>query len=273
MYAVDKEEVTKAHKSLIDQRLDQQKIESISIRAYILDSGAVSRNRILTEQRIVVLKEFLLSKGIPFNIINTSFLLDEKTDSWNKVVLDFKFAEKIGDKVLKKTPVVQISEIDYVERKPVPPSQKEKKEPKVDPKVEVKKNEILSVKEFKKDELISLPNLLFEPGTHFLLPGSEKVLKELLNVMLAKPKLRIELQGHICCRLGGLDGFDPTTGKENLSEMRAKVVYLYLVSHGVKKYRMTYRGFGSSRKLYPDLNSVSAQTLNRRVEVLVKATE
>ena len=265
--------ITTGQKSLVDKFIGDRKIESVSILANISDQDGVSRNRIVSELRILAAKELLLNKGVPFNLMSTSLILEEGVVNSNQLELKFMFSEKVDDKVLKKTPVVQISEIEYVVRKSAPIVEEEKKKPKVDPIVEVAKNEILSVEEFKKDELISLPNLLFEPGTHFLLPGSERVLKELLNVMLAKPKLRIELQGHICCRLGGMDGFDPTTGRENLSEMRAKVVYLFLISRGVKKYRMTYIGFGSGRKLYPDLNSVSAQTLNRRVEVLVTSTE
>lgn len=264
--------ISSEHEALIDSRIGNNKVEFVSIKAYVPESGSVSRNRILTEFRVQEVKKLMLNKGIPFNHLSTRIVLEETDLNWNKVIVEFNFGAKIGEKVLKKTSVVQISEVDFVVKNE-PKEVVEKKEKKEDPKVAVEKNEILKVDNFKKNEIISLPNLLFEPGTHFLLPGSEKVLLELLNVMQAKPKLRIELQGHICCRLGGLDGYDPTTGRENLSEMRSKVVYLFLVSRGIEKYRMTYKGFGSSRKLYPDLNSVSAQTLNRRVEVLVTATE
>jgi len=132
----------------------------------------------------------------------------------------------------------------------------------------------LKVEDFKKNEKIRLPNLLFEPGTHFIIPSSDQVLSQLVSVMKSKPSLKIELQGHICCKLGGVDGFDPTTGRENLSEMRARVVYLYLISKGIDKRRMTYKGFGSSRKLYQnDVVNHAAAMQNRRVEVLVKSID
>jgi len=47
-----------------------------------------------------------------------------------------------------------------------------------------------------------------------------------------------------------------------------------LIDKGINKERMQYRGFGSSRKIYPDdFGNESKATHNRRVEVLVLETD
>lgn len=263
---------TNKHKHQLEAFLAGKEVQSLSILAPILEKDNISKNRYLSELRLQAVKESLLNYGIPFHRMSSNLVLTEKEDAWNTVTIRSDFAPPRDSKILKQTPLVQISEIDYVVRKEVvkEPQEEEKKQEQIQALEDVKKNELLAVDDFKKNETINLPNLLFEGGTHFILPGSENILNELVAVMKAKPKLRIELQGHICCKMGGQDGYDATTGMENLSVMRARVVYLYLLSKGVKKYRMTYTGFGSSRKLYPDdlFNTANAMQ-NRRVEVLV----
>lgn len=114
-----------------------------------------------------------------------------------------------------------------------------------------------------------LPDLNFEPGRHFLLPGSFGILRELHRAMLDNPSLEIEIQGHICCITGGGDGEDIDTRAPNLSVQRAKAIYEYLVSAGIDKKRIRYKGFGSSQKLYPVERTPLEQSKNRRVEIKI----
>ncbi len=46
---------------------------------------------------------------------------------------------------------------------------------------------------------IRLENLNFIGGSDKLLPESEPVLEELLQVLTDNPKLKIQIQGHVCC--------------------------------------------------------------------------
>jgi outer membrane protein OmpA-like peptidoglycan-associated protein len=73
------------------------------------------------------------------------------------------------------------------------------------------------------------------------------------------PKLVIAIEGHICC-----DVNDET----NLSGSRAKVVFDFLVQNGITSDRLSHKGFGSTRPIYPlpeqnDMQQIS----NRRVEI------
>ncbi len=265
--------VGKVHQDKMLQFIANRSVESAMVVGYFSSVGDASRNRIAADNQIRTLRETLLNNNIPFNQIQTKIVSSDSGVSENVVEVVFKFLGVKGNKVLKKTSVVQISEVNLnLERPPMPVVKKrekvtEKPAEKVD-------NDLLAAESFKKNETITIPNLLFEGGTHYFLAGSERVLNQLLNVMQKNPKLRIELQGHICCRFGGMDGYDPATGQENLSEMRARSVYLFLKDGGIAENRMTYRGFGSSRKLYEaDFGNAMAAQQNRRVEVLVVDTE
>lgn len=118
------------------------------------------------------------------------------------------------------------------------------------------------------DQLV-LKNINFQPGRHVLIEWSIPNLQELLQVMKDHPKLKIEIQGHICCMVTGADGLDQDLGTNNLSEERAKAVRRYLTDNGIKKTRLSYRGLGSSQKLYPSERTEKERSLNRRVEIKI----
>lgn len=116
---------------------------------------------------------------------------------------------------------------------------------------------------------ITLNNLFFVGGRHILMPDSEAVLNELLDLMINYPSLKIELQGHICCNYSDLDGYDHDTHTNNLSVNRAKAVYEYLAVNGIDTNRLSYKGFGNTKPLvYPEKNEQDQNT-NRRVEIKI----
>lgn len=108
-------------------------------------------------------------------------------------------------------------------------------------------------------DIIRLKNVNFRGGTTYVLKESRPVLKELLNVMLANPKLKIDIQGHICCDIVDID---------NLSGKRAEEIFLYLTNNGVDANRVTTRGYGGRRPMHkiPELNNIEMAE-NRRVEI------
>jgi len=116
---------------------------------------------------------------------------------------------------------------------------------------------------------IILHNLNFYAGRHIPLPQGYKVMQELLVIMRQHPTLRIQIQGYICCNSDGFDGPDLDTHATDLSIQRAKFVYDFLLSQGIKKERMTYRGFGSSNKIYPEEKDDAQVAANRRVEIKI----
>lgn len=114
----------------------------------------------------------------------------------------------------------------------------------------------------KKGDKITLKNLNFYNSSPVLLPESEPVLRELLEIMRSKPNLKIEIQGHICCQLVA-DNMDVSTS-------RARAVYNFLTQHKIDRKRLSYKGFGISRPLHPiPENSSQEEKENRRVEIMI----
>ncbi len=118
---------------------------------------------------------------------------------------------------------------------------------------------------------IPLRDVNFYPGRHIPLPVSNLILDELARAMKANRRLRIQIEGHICCLPDGIDGADLGTMQPNLSVQRAKYVYDYLVRLGIAKRRMSYAGFGASGKLYPREENEEQRAENRRVEIRILA--
>ena len=116
----------------------------------------------------------------------------------------------------------------------------------------------------------TLHNLIFIGGRHYLVHSSVPVIQELLSVMNNNPTLVISIEGHVCCIPGNHDGVDLDLGTANLSEMRAKTVYDYLIRNGVSASRLSYKGFGHQFpiKPYPEA-TVEDMNTNRRVEIKI----
>lgn len=108
-------------------------------------------------------------------------------------------------------------------------------------------------------DLIVLENISFYNNLEIPLPQSIPVMEELYNIMLNNPNLEIAIEGHICCQPVDID---------NLSEMRAKTVYDFLLKKGIAANRMSYKGFGHTRPLNQELTNEEKQ-MNRRVEIRV----
>lgn len=130
-------------------------------------------------------------------------------------------------------------------------------------KKETKKNELLVAK---KGEKIILKKLNFYNYSDILLPGSEPILNELLETLNENIKLKIEIQGHICCQT--------EEGKYDVSEARAFAIYKFLIKNGINKNRLSYKGFGSKLPIYklPEKTEEERKT-NRRVEIEIIETE
>lgn len=107
-----------------------------------------------------------------------------------------------------------------------------------------------------------LREINFYNMTPRILPKSKEVLYELLCALEDNPKLKIEIQGHICCQ--------KVYDINDLSVMRARAIYNYLISKKINRKRLSYKGFGTSRPLHPipEKNALEEEE-NRRVEILI----
>jgi len=120
-----------------------------------------------------------------------------------------------------------------------------------------------------KGESLEINGLNFEPGRHFVVKSSVPVLMNLLKTLRANPKMKIEIQGHICCLKEEGDGMDMDTGIKNLSQSRAKAVYDFLIRNEIDASRLSYKGFGHNKpKVSPEMSPADEQA-NRRVEVMI----
>jgi outer membrane protein OmpA-like peptidoglycan-associated protein len=114
-------------------------------------------------------------------------------------------------------------------------------------------------------EKLKIENLNFIINTFAVAPDSRGKLYELLLVLQTNPKLKIEIQGHLCCM---------PTDRVDLSTKRAKSIYNFLINNEIYAGRLSYKGFGSSQPIYsiPEKNEAE-RAANRRVEILIVSNE
>jgi outer membrane protein OmpA-like peptidoglycan-associated protein len=111
-------------------------------------------------------------------------------------------------------------------------------------------------------ETIKLPNIYFFNNSARIVPKSQPTLYDLRCAMEENPKLKIEIQGHICCQFN--------TDINDVSTARARAIYSYLIRNKIDRKRMTFKGYGTSRPIHkiPERNETEADE-NRRVEILI----
>ncbi|MBN2683144.1 MAG: PD40 domain-containing protein [Bacteroidales bacterium] len=106
--------------------------------------------------------------------------------------------------------------------------------------------------------IVVLKNIFFETDSYILKRESTTELTTLINFLNANPKIKIEIRGHT-------DDVGNEDYNKKLSNNRAKSVYDYLISKGIDKTRLQYKGFGYSIPLIKD-TSPEARAQNRRTE-------
>lgn len=128
-----------------------------------------------------------------------------------------------------------------------------------------------------------LNNITFDPSDDHLKPDAKPQLDDLYSAMALNLRLKIKIEGHICCPAtlikydnlfsGTIDDMvthdtshAPIT--ETLSLGRAKAVYNYLIKNGIDSGRITCEGFGTTRPLVPETSEDNAQK-NRRIQFRV----
>jgi len=109
-----------------------------------------------------------------------------------------------------------------------------------------------------KGETIQLQNVLFQRGTADLIPGFEKELDLVIEVLKDHPKIKILLKGHT-------DNMGDPVRNIKLSEERVKSVKAYMLSQGISPYRVSGKGFGGNQPIASN-ETEETRKLNRRVE-------
>lgn len=104
--------------------------------------------------------------------------------------------------------------------------------------------------------------IYFEFDTDVIRPVSTPLLDQVAEVIgTLDPRLRIRIEGHT-------DDLGGEAYNVDLSFRRARAVVEYLVSRGVPRERLEYRGYGPQHHVAPN-DSPQGRSLNRRVEFTI----
>jgi OmpA-OmpF porin, OOP family len=91
-------------------------------------------------------------------------------------------------------------------------------------------------------------------------PVSFPILDAVFDVLVANPKITIEVQGHT-------DNVGQAAYNQKLSQQRADSVKAYLVKRGLSDGRLVSKGYGMSQPLLPNTSEAN-KALNRRVQFI-----
>jgi len=108
---------------------------------------------------------------------------------------------------------------------------------------------------------VILENVFFDTDKYTLKDESRVELQKLIDFMTFNKEVKIQISGHT----------DNTGDKQKniiLSENRAKAVTEYLISKGIIKDRLSYKGYGDSKPLVPN-DSEKHKAMNRRTEFMI----
>ena len=135
----------------------------------------------------------------------------------------------------------------------------------------------IPVREFGTDTVVNNPgivrtfnleNLYFIPDQAIITQESLSYIQELAEILKKYKTETFEIIGHINYQ----SRFDSShlTDIFQLSERRAKAVYDYLIEFGISATRMTFKGAGNSRPVYPSPVNDEQRRKNMRVEIVIK---
>lgn len=115
-------------------------------------------------------------------------------------------------------------------------------------------------------ERIILRGIYFDFNSAVIKPESYPVLDDAAKVLLAKPKMRVEIGGHT-------DSIGSDSYNMKLSYQRANAVKDYLVRyHNIDPSRLEVRGYGESQPI-GDNRTKSGRDQNRRIEFKILSVE
>lgn len=239
-----------------DAFLDKIPVNSkiIRIEAYCDSTGSNAYNMKLAQKRYHAVHEFM--KELPYNMESTELIaFGESTAKGSKLSpdqsrrVDIYFVEP-AIKIAPPVEIVEEIEIPPVLEK-VPPTSNPVSDG------EFSKKAIEKFMGEESSELRLDMNILFANVSDRVLRESEGQLKELLKTMEDHPNLNAEIHGHVCC----------ATNYE-LSEARARTVYMYLVQNKIDPERLSYVGHSNDQpKAWPELTE-NDRKQNRRVTVV-----
>ncbi len=123
----------------------------------------------------------------------------------------------------------------------------------------------------KEGQTLLLRNVYFPPGSHVIKSESYGTMEKLVKILQDNPKIKISIEGHVCCIHDVPDALDIDTNELLLSVNRAKAIYQYLIKNGIDEERLQYVGFGRQHPIVQFETNEEDADRNRRVEVRITA--
>lgn len=116
--------------------------------------------------------------------------------------------------------------------------------------------------------ILDLPQAHFQAGTAVFLSSAYAALDEMVALLAQYPDLSIRIDGHV----NGVGTYDCEHNQSQLalSADRAIAVKQYLVRNGIAEERLTIKGWGCTKMIYPKARNEKEMAANRRVELVVQ---
>jgi outer membrane protein OmpA-like peptidoglycan-associated protein/tetratricopeptide (TPR) repeat protein len=109
---------------------------------------------------------------------------------------------------------------------------------------------------------VVLRNIFFDVGKFNLKEQSIAEVKNLEQLLLDNPELKVQINGHT-------DNTGSPAANKDLSLKRANSVVEFLVSNGINKARLSAKGFGAERPIVSNDDESGGREINRRTEIEV----
>ena len=119
----------------------------------------------------------------------------------------------------------------------------------------------MEIKEIEVGKTFEMDNILYATKSYSLNDDALFMLDQFIKFLNENPTIKVSIQGHT-------DNEGDAGENQVLSENRAKGVVDYIVSRGISKDRVQYKGFGESKPKVPNTSDYN-KSLNRRTEVLI----
>ncbi len=260
-FDINQSELNLENKRAIKDFIADKRFTNIEILGYSDFLGSSEHNMRLSDKRAQNVRKYLVSQDIANKIVTTCKGMGIYPNS------SYENRQNHGDRGImqhRKVSIITNFETNVVETAITDKPAEEAENPVVIPIFRE-----IDIDEYETGSTIVFQNILFHGGSHRVKQESMPAMYQLLGLMQQNPKLKIQIDGHICCHNGPGDGFDIDAGDYNLSTNRAKAVYDFLVKNGICEDRMSYFGYSSMYRLYPEERTWREEDLNRRVEIVI----
>lgn len=211
-------DLTPIHHHLLDslKMLENKDLYDIHIKGYTNSVGEENYNLELSRKRAENVKKQLRD----FTIISTTGLGEINSEAANNRRVDV-FIHKKEDHVAQAGEIIEA------------------------PLATADTLSVASLFEPKIGDKVTLQGIMFYMDQDVIMDESKAPLEQLVKFLKTHPKIKFKLIGHICCgdkNKPYVDLKNERTGKNDLSEARARSVYNYLLKNGIERYRMRYLG-------------------------------